>query len=307
MPFLGLSKPQANALSLEVVSERARLKLTRLIRASSDRREAAVRLACQNHYINIANTAMGRPIYHLESDDWGDYQSAEYAWHAGQLELIMRRPTTAQLVEILADYIQNRMLDDGHVNAILEEDGCGFKVQLRSFAEDDEAFVALEDLNEIEAEGLDDDHPNIRALAQRMDAAIEQKDAPAVLHASASIFETLAKDVIGDQDLENQTLGSFFEKYRKTSSLPPKILDFILDTYKARNTTPLAGHGGTKPPSIKMPEAIALCEMTKAFVRMERQLRFVEIDTKTPDSPKTGKGANKAKGPSKKSSSKSKA
>src|SRR5919108_605717 len=104
-------------------------------------------------------------------------------------------------------------------------------------------------------------HPNIQVLLGRMDDALRRNDHSGVLHASASIFETMAKDVIGLPTVENKTLKSFFDRYRKDSSLPNEILDDILGIYDFRNITPLAGHGSTKTPTINRESAIALSEM----------------------------------------------
>lgn len=115
-------------------------------------------------------------------------------------------------------------------------------------------------------------HPNIKKLFERMDNALDRDDYSAVLHASANIFETLAKDIVGIPSIQDQTLKSFFEKYRKDSILPQEILDYILAIYESRSTTPLAGHGSTRTPNISREVAVSLCEMTKAFVRIEYRL-----------------------------------
>lgn len=118
-----------------------------------------------------------------------------------------------------------------------------------------------------------DIHPNIVILTQRMDTALTREDYAEVLHASASIFETLAKDIVGIPNVQSQTLKSFFERYRKDSALPNGILDYILAIYESRSTTPLAGHGSTQAPDISPAAAIVLSEMTKAFVSIEYKLR----------------------------------
>jgi len=116
-------------------------------------------------------------------------------------------------------------------------------------------------------------HPNIKVLLDRMDDALDRGDYSSVLHASASAFETMAKDIVGIPGVQNQTLGSFFNRYRNDSILPVEILDYILATYELRNTAPLAGHGSTQTPSMDRKTAIALSEMTKAFVRIEYKMR----------------------------------
>jgi hypothetical protein len=116
-------------------------------------------------------------------------------------------------------------------------------------------------------------HQNIQVLLDRMDDTLRRNDYSGVLHASVSIFETMAKDVVGLPTVENKTLKSFFDRYRKDSSLPNEILDYILSIYDLRSITPLASHGSTKTPTINRESAIALSEMTRAFVRIEDQLR----------------------------------
>jgi hypothetical protein len=204
MPFMGLTTEEARALELEVVSRQARLKLTRLIRSRCNGGEPRIELIRKNGFINTANAVLGKAIYRLESDDWGEYEPAEYAWHNGELELIMRIPSTPQLAEILADYLQSGLLDASDVNDILRSDNCSFSYQTRRLDEEVELIVSSPD--EIEDAGFESEHPNVRKLVARMDHALDAKDAPAVLHAAASIIETLAKDVLQNPGVENQSL-----------------------------------------------------------------------------------------------------
>jgi hypothetical protein len=62
-----------------------------------------------------------------------------------------------------------------------------------------------------------------------MGACLECDDYAGVLHASASAFETLAKIVVDLSTVQDQTLASFFERYRKDSALPDEVLNHILD------------------------------------------------------------------------------
>jgi len=116
-------------------------------------------------------------------------------------------------------------------------------------------------------------HPNVAVLIGRMDDDLARDDYAGVLHASASIFETMAKDVVGIPSVQKQTLKNFFDRYRKDSTLPSQILDYILAVYEARNVTPLAGHGSTQMPNLSKEAAITIDEMTKAFVKIEYKLR----------------------------------
>lgn len=290
MYFMGLSKADKKKLEAEVISNEARLKLTRLMRKACQSNDSNVTLINRNRYINIARTVLGLPIYRLEPDDMGMYMNEEFGWHLAETELVMRRPDTAQLVEILGDMVQENMLDFGAVNRILAEDNSSVRFVSEGFDEDVAVSILSED--EIEEDSDDADHPNIRLLIERMDTAFGQKDYAGVLHASANVFETLAKLVFNNPNVENQTLAAMFDGYRKRSELPAPLLDYILETYQRRNSEPLAGHGATKPPTVSATEASILVEMTKMCVRLERRLAVQELDT-VPVTSRSGKAKSK--------------
>jgi hypothetical protein len=240
----------------------------------------------------MANQVLGKPIYTLEGGDWGEYHPAEHAWHRGQRELIMRLPSTSQLAEILADYLQQGMLTARQVNAILKRYNCGFRFQDVGGFDSTDIDIDIVAADPIPDADLTDDHPNVRKLVSRMQGALNAQDFSAVLYASASIFETLAKDVMKSSTVSEQSLGAFFAGYRKKSLLPEPVLDYMLDVYKARNAEPLAGHGSLNPPQVNAAQATVLCELTKAILRIERSLAEQAIDLskaassqKTPASP----------------------
>ncbi|MBU0906403.1 MAG: hypothetical protein KKF57_14510 [Firmicutes bacterium] len=274
MGFLGLIEIDVDRLQYEVISDQSRLKLTRLIRSLCNCEDSNLQLLRQNRYVNLANNVLGKPIYVLESDDMGDYQMAEHSWHFGEVELIMRRPNTTKLIEILADMIQDRLLDVDEVNGILSEDGSSVQFEMNQMNTVSVHVTPIEQIDEVDDS---EEHPNIRKLILRMENALSNEDYSGVLHASASVFETLAKDVIGLASVENQTLAGFFQGYRNRSNLPESVLDYILEIYRKRNMEPLAGHGSTLPPSIDREEAIVLAEMTKTFVRLERKLAMPQV------------------------------
>ncbi len=120
-----------------------------------------------------------------------------------------------------------------------------------------------------------------------METAFAAKDYPSVLHASASVFETLAKDIMQAPTVNDQPLASFFDGYRKKSQLPEAVLDYMLQVYKERNKEPLAGHGSLTPPTVGETQEIVLCEMTKSIVRMERTLTEQRINFGRTAVPKT--------------------
>jgi hypothetical protein len=152
------------------------------------------------------------------------------------------------------------------------EDSCPYNLSQIAYPDKVEFTVSFGE-SQLNQPDLSNVHPNIGVLIRRMDDSLRRSDFAGVLHASASIFETMAKDVVGIQSVQNQTLKSFFDRYRRDSALTKEILDYILGVYDLRNTTPLAGHGGTQTPAIAAQAAVSLAEMTKAFIRIEYTLR----------------------------------
>lgn len=267
-----LTPRQRKQVDLEVISSDARLRLTRLLRARTRSDEPPIQLIRQNAVINLANTILNRPIYTLESDDWGDYEPAEHGWHQGELELILRRPNTAQIIEIIADLIAQDWLITSEVNEIMEADRCG----VRFLREDGMVRVKLIDLPPLGADADADENPNLRQLFDRMDRAMQDHDWTLVLHTGASIFETLAKLVVHAPGVQDQSLGSFFAAYRNHSRLAVPLLDTIEAIYNQRNIEPLAGHGSVRNPAITREDAIQISHLTRTLVHLERELATAE-------------------------------
>jgi hypothetical protein len=279
-----LSKRLREQVEIEVISSEARVCLTRLLRkaARGGRSEDAhqFELIRVNKIVNLANTVLGRPIYTLELHDW-DYEPAEYAWHNGEFELVMKRPDTAQLIEILVDLVDQEALSADDVNAILEADGCGIRLVERHSS----TTVALVDIADLPGEPLGaGEHANVRKLAERMDRAMQDRDWSLVLHTAASIFETVAKLVVPNPKVQKQSLGGWFGLYRKHSRLAAPLLETIEEIFQRRNIEPLAAHGSPVNPSITEEEAIQVRELTIALVRMERTL--ATVSTSVPPSAK---------------------
>jgi hypothetical protein len=268
-----LGKRLREQVEMEVISSEARVRLTRLLRkvVRAGSSEAEVQLIRMNRIINLANTVLGRPIYVLETYD-GGYEPAEYGWHSGEFELIMKRPDTAQLVEILVDLVDDEILNTSDVNAILEGDSCGVRLDERQYGIE----ATLIDIANLPEEPLGaGEHANIRKLAERIDRAMQDRDWSLVLHTAASMFETLAKLVVPNPNVQQQSLGGWFQLYRKYSRLAVPLLDTIESIFQRRNIEPLAGHGSTTNPLITEEEAITVRELTITLVRMERTLATV--------------------------------
>lgn len=273
--FDTLNQEQKRSLNNEVVSERARLRLTRHLRHGTRHEDADINIIWQNRAINIARSILGLPIYVLDGGQDGYYHPSENAWHNGELELVMRRPSTIQLAETLIDLLNENIILMQNVNQILNEDNVSFYFE--EIGRDEGYDIVISAVEEIE-EAEEDEHPNIRRLINRMDTLNEQEDYSGALLASASIFETLAKQIVDLETVQDESLGGFFERYRNDSNLPEAVVDYIEEIFQRRNTEPTAGHGHLEEPEITREDSILLAEMTKAFVRAERKLFMTELE-----------------------------
>jgi len=267
---LHVNQQQVADLKYEVIPDDFKVYLTRLLIAENEKIDTDP-LWWQNDLINRARLLVGLPIYVLECDDMGTYEPFEYVWHNSEIRACIRRLGTVELVEFLVE-LENAdkfPLSSRELNQHLEK--AGSSVRLRPA--DGATGVEVEVLPLTDLDALVDvvAHPNIRVLVARLDAALEQTDNALVLHTSASIFEALAKEVVGRTSVQDQTLAGFFEAYRKESRLPEPVLDYILGVYKRRNTEPLAGHGSLMEPAITTEDAHLLAALTKALVVAERQ------------------------------------
>lgn len=264
-----LDSDDITALELEIVSQDLKTYLTRELEGQIESDEFPEHdIIRQNRLINKSRSLAGLPVYVLEGDSDGYFHPAENAWHNGEFQLVFRRLNTTQFIEFMGDLIQEEFFEKDEINKYLERDNVSFRFETN---DNGELAVEVLPLDKIESESPPE-HPNIRVVASRMDDALKRDDYAGVLHASAVIFETMAKDIVGIPTVQNQTLKSFFERYRKDSLLPNEILDFILNVYDSRSTEPLAGHGSTEAPEITREIAIVLSEMTKAFVKIEYTL-----------------------------------
>jgi hypothetical protein len=276
-----LDKKTSAELEQDVISTELRVHLTRLLGRKIKERKPEHQLIHLNTVINQSRNLVGNTIYVLEEDDWG-YEDAEYAWHYGEFNLVFRRLSTPQLVEYLCELINDDWFSCDELNDLLNQEAasCRFVDGINGVEVE---LLSIQKLEELEEEA-EEAHPNVRLLIKRMDSAVVNNDPAAVVHASASVFETLAKDLVAIPSIQNQSLGSFFERYRKDSRLPSEVLDYILEIYNMRNVEPLAGHGSTAAPKVTIEQATILAEITKAFVKIEYKLSLLEPHAKRGES-----------------------
>ena len=230
-----LNERQKNQLEYEVVSTDLKVHLVRLIEQSSRFRKNP--LINMNSLINRSRSLDGEAVYILNADDWGDYEDYDYAWHQGEFEIIFRRLDTVSFVEFLCELIEREWFNVDEINALLKQENASFSIEDQN-GSIEPYVLSLEELHE---QPIEKEHPNIRILIDRMETALEAKDYGGVLHSSASVFETLAKDIVGIPTIQNQTLKSFFDRYKKDSQLPEE-LRFFLGEGGLRITVMFDGH-----------------------------------------------------------------
>jgi hypothetical protein len=262
-----ITQEQIELLEYEVLSQDFYIRLTRELLEYCEEVEGLI-IARKNRFINLSRTIKGGKIYVLQSDDDGFYHIAEHNWHEGNFLLVFRDLNTIQFIEFMCELFKTDHFQVHHINKLLEDENASFR-----FTENSNYGINVFPIDELEDKIDVASHPNIRFLVKRMEKAFTDSDFPLVLHSSASIFETMAKDIIGLEAIQDETLGSFFKRFEKDSSLPKEFLAYILATYKDRSTEPLSGHGSTKIPKINKEQAISIKELTKAFIRIEYTLR----------------------------------
>jgi len=268
---LMLTDKQVAELEYEVIPASLKAHLTRLLRRGKAASLDTPSIYWQNDVINRARTIAELSIYVLEPDDLGNYMPQEYAWHRSEFELCVRRLNSVQFVEFVAEIVKDDWLDLDVANSLLSKANTSVVLEWGdSF--DQRLLVHVHPVADLNADLEQDKRPNVRTLVARLDRELAAGDHSAVLHCSAVIFETVAKDVVGLPTIANQTLGSFFDRYRADSSLPEPILDYILAVYQRRNTEPLAGHGQVDEPTISKSEAELLTVLTKAFITYETRM-----------------------------------
>lgn len=263
---LFIVEEQVKFLEYEVLSQDYYILLTRYLfdKIDSPCHSREYITSEKNRLINLSRTIKGGKIYRLEADMDGLYHDAEHSWHDSQFFLILRGLNTIQFIEFAIHLVKKRYWNIDFLNKNLLKENVSFFFKCNNH---EDVLVEIDSIVKTEEEK--ENPPSIRLLVLRMDCAFDNEDYSNLLHASACIFETMAKDIINIESIDNQTLKSFFERYKKDSGLPNEFLDYILMIYERRCSTPLAAHGNTKMPNISKQEAIIIIEMTKAFVKIQ--------------------------------------
>lgn len=263
-----LEDNQVRDLQWEVIPTHARVYLVQLIRRGGDPEHT---IHWQNRFINRARSIHGLYPCVLSSDAQDEYLLSEHTWHDAELDASVRRLTASEFIEYLGVIVEEGWFGLEKANHVLMRANSSVRLDWQGSMQS-RIGVNLLDQDELQAASEADNAPNVRTLMGRMQRSLEEEDYSAVLHASASIFETLAKELVGSPSVANQPLGGFFDAYRNKSALPAPVLDYIKAIYNKRNTEPLAGHGAVAEPTFSKSDAEMLVPLTRAFVQYERRM-----------------------------------
>lgn len=261
-----LSPEQVESLKYELIPRSAKIKLTRMLSRVANLwpTDDPRRISYMNRIINKANSIGEERICVLEPDVWGNYSEQEHAWHEGEFQLCIRRLDSVQFIEFLAELVESTDVTKGEANDLLSE----AKSSVRFREDRGQAVVNVApvagDVNVDEGA-----NPNLKTLVDRMDRDVDYEDYSAALSNCALAIEVISKETMASSSVDDQTFGSYFEGYKKTSGLPGVVVDWMLEIYKKRNEESLAGHGQRMLPTITGEEAVLIVEMTKAFIRYE--------------------------------------
>ncbi|WP_144533983.1 hypothetical protein [Bacillus pumilus] len=267
--FLELTSKEKRDLKYEIISPETRKVFTRYLRNEIYDEEGLIKVIKLNRIINMSHNVLNKPIYVYDTIE--DLESDDVGWHLSCLELIFKVCNTIQFVEIILDLISNDLIKCNVVNKILKDHSVSFRVIVQ-----DEVGIEIINFTEDDQFENSSEHVNIRSGIIRMNLLLGENDYTGVLAASANILETLAKDVLKNPVIDDKSFGSFFDSYKKNSTLPPEFIDYIHSIYKRRNSEPLSGHGSTKTPTITEREAIVISELTKMFVLTENKLMTLQ-------------------------------
>ena len=113
-----LTDAQCEQLKYEVLSNDFYTFLTRHLMAwCEDTEDAETIIMRKNRLLNMSRTISGGKIYTLESDDWGNYDSSEFAWHDSHFFLIFRELSTIEFIEFCIELINYGYFKTAFINS----------------------------------------------------------------------------------------------------------------------------------------------------------------------------------------------
>ncbi|MEM7738335.1 MAG: hypothetical protein AAF267_21370, partial [Deinococcota bacterium] len=227
----------------------------------------------KNSLTNLARRIQGRPVREIWMHESGD-DVENSAMHENEFWGALTPLNTPQFVEFMIEVMDDNWLEVDLVNQLLRKENLSFQFLQSQESTSKRKSVSVKIIPlEVIQEAIPNAHENISVLVGRMNLLLDNADYSGVLHASASAFEVLAKEVCGDL-VDNKPLGKFFKTYREKSQLSDEILNYINKIYIKRGDNSLAGHGKLKSSNITREEAVIIMNFTKAIIRIEYQLSF---------------------------------
>lgn len=265
-----LSKDDAISLEHEWIPLSAKVQLTRLLdRHCPPDVDPHTRIHYLYQIVNRANNLTENKLFLPDPDQFGDYFPEDVARLESEFMICIRRLNPIQFIEFLATVVEYEYIDINDANIILKEVNSSVALEL-----DTSGRLSISILPMADKSALDNDaNPNLRTLLSRIDRLLNAEDYAGVLFYSAQAIEYISKQIYGSSKIYNQSFGSYVEGYKKKTTLPEPIIDWMLQIYKRRNSEPLAAHGSPLPPSITCEEATLIAEMTKAFIRYESRMQ----------------------------------
>lgn len=260
---MNLTKEQVKELEFEELPKQATIDFTRLVRLIiNDNYFLGLR------FINMKETILDKKVTKPVFDDYSESLTESLTLYImSSIEDIFNNLELNEVVELLFDYIQLDLMDITSVNNILKK----YEIPVL-FEQDNQHNLNVKTENIEDIPVSKNEHPNIKQLISRMDNNFANNDYAGVLHASASIYETLVKDIAGAPKFKKMSLGQILNDSAFSLNIPEQIMEYIREIFKKRNTVPTAGHGGVSIPTITEEEAIVIQEFTKAIVRVLRKI-----------------------------------
>ncbi|MBP3688015.1 MAG: hypothetical protein J6J35_06615 [Alphaproteobacteria bacterium] len=258
-------------LENQIIPHEARVAITRcLMKIANQSNDGTVNCASKINLYSILATTLCNSMVNFMPDDWGMWTYQEETYLNNKIPSLIQNASSLDLYETLSNIIEHNWLPIEKANSLFQNVG----IPVHYKHEDGE--VVIERLQSLENDipTKTEKHPSMQQLLDRAENCLNRDDGAGVLHATASIFEALAKNVFATPTVQNQTLKSFFEGYRNRSHLPEEMLNYIISVYDCRNNTPNAGHGCLEFSSeISKDEMVAMIELAKAAIHIEDKCR----------------------------------
>lgn len=262
LSFFGIGN-DASAIDDEFISRGMKLSFIRLLRWKNGND-----FLRSIESLNIAHQVLGKVIVEIPlSDESVFYDSITGASVRSMIEGIVAGISAREYFEIVGDFICEGIFTLDEVNKMLEKNDSSVRYYLK-----DETLKISFSYKEDSADEIDR-VANVGTLFNRIESAMERADYAEVLHASASIFETIMRDVMNIPG-NKMTFDSMMKNgFKEKSGLPEWVTDQMNKIYIDRGRKPIAAHGAVEEPGLTRRDAMEIVEFTKMVVKMQRDIQ----------------------------------